>query len=262
MAVYIEAVILNNLLVNYFLIYAVIITLKVELNKLRIFFSCLIGTVFAVAMPYLGDGGYLFLIKIGLAFLMCAVYAKYKNFKQYLLSLIVFTSYTFLAGGLVIACCGLNYGVNDGFDFLNQNNLVPALGALAGIFVIFTVKKILNYIKNIKINSNSKVIIKVGKKEYECDGFYDSGNKLYDKFGLPAVVLDKNLGKEILKDNIIKTGTLSVKTVGGQQTMKSLEINEIRIVRDNFEEKYSNVTAGISKNKFKNFKILLHSEMC
>ena len=82
---------------------------------------------------------------------MCAVYAKYKNFKQYLLSLIVFASYTFLAGGLVIACCGLNYGVNDGFDFLNQNNLVPALGALAGIFVIFTVKKILNYIKNIKI---------------------------------------------------------------------------------------------------------------
>ena len=78
MTLYIEYVILDNLVVDYMLFKLISITTKFKLYKKNLFFACLIGVLSAVFLPYVLQYNYLSVIyRLLSACLMVLVLAKY-----------------------------------------------------------------------------------------------------------------------------------------------------------------------------------------
>ena len=91
MEVYIEYVITDNFIIDYFLLSLALKYSKAQVNKKRIALSAAIGTIVAVLMPIFNASAAIkFFIKIALAFVMIIVAAKPKSGRGYFLSLCLF----------------------------------------------------------------------------------------------------------------------------------------------------------------------------
>lgn len=84
MEVYIEYVITDNFIIDYFLLSLALKYSKAHVNKKRIALSAVIGTIAAVLMPIFNASAAIkFFIKIALAFVMIIVAAKPKSGRGY-----------------------------------------------------------------------------------------------------------------------------------------------------------------------------------
>jgi len=106
MTVYIEYVILDNLLIDLLIIYLTSSLLKIHFNKVNILLSALIGTAFAVVMPFISLNSYvLFFLKLSVGMTMVLVLKKF-SFGKFVITFVTFISLTFMMGGM---CFGLMY---------------------------------------------------------------------------------------------------------------------------------------------------------
>ena len=103
MEVYIEYVITDNFIIDYFLLSLALKYSKAQVNRKRIAFSAAIGTIVAVLMPIFNASAALkFFIKVALAFVMIIAAAKPKSGRGYFLSLCLFLIFTVIFGGAAI----------------------------------------------------------------------------------------------------------------------------------------------------------------
>ena len=193
MEVYAEYVILDNFVIDFCIIYAVLKTLGIKIKKWRIFFACFIGTAIALILPvFTLPAIAAFFLKLTLSLIMVFIYAKYSSKRKFVYSLILFYTYTFIMGG---ACIGILYLISAEFSIessINYNSALP-LGLI--IFIIFGYvylilliarffkkrKDVINFIYNAEIFYKGK--------NQEIKAFLDSGNRLYYK-DLPVVVIN------------------------------------------------------------------------
>ena len=138
MQVYIEYVIIDNLIIDYLLISLSLRVANVKTNKLRLILSSLLGTIVAVIIPLLNiDNLYMFLIKIFLAVLMCYVAGSYISVKKYLITLASFFAFTFLSGGVIIAIfyfADVDY--YRGYNF-NYDSIFPIGFTILIIYILY-----------------------------------------------------------------------------------------------------------------------------
>jgi len=203
MIVYIEQVLIDNFIINFFIILTLSYIFKVKMKKINMIFSSLLGSIIALILPILKLNIFFsFAIKVLLSLCMVAILKKYKRMIEFFLFYLTFVLITFLFGG---ACLFLLITFDKNFNVNNYNSYSLPLGVIVVIifFIMIVIKNIFkniykrknlnNYVYKIKLHNNNK--------SDEILGYLDSGNFLIDNLtNKPITIVDFNSLKNILVD--------------------------------------------------------------
>ncbi len=271
MLVYIEYVIIDNLIIDYLLLSLSLRVSNCKTNKFRLILASIVGTLVAVIMPLLNlDNLYLIIIKLILAILMCYLAGKYTSIKKFFLTLLAFLGFTFLSGGVIIAIfyfADIDYTNNFSFNYDAVFPIGFTILIMYGLY--FALKKLIVKLSKIKsINAFiRKCILVVKGKRLTVLGFIDSGNRLFDtKTGLPIIVGSKNLFLKIENLNISlkEAGNIQIKTVGGNGKIKIYFIDKLLIYNEQKVNIYNNVLIGRADSDFYDdvkYELLLNTSL-
>lgn len=194
MIVYVEAVVIDNLVVDFVLLFLVKKTLREKVCKWGIATACLFGVGFALSSPLLlFDGALGVFVKIAQAFLMCVMLDF--GFKKVILKTVLLFLYTFMFGGMLTAFFNfLGVSTISGMyvGYISSYPLGAVLAALIFMFYLcFTILNRLFKIKKVK-QFCLPVSLKINGKNAVVTGFCDSGNMLKSKKGKPVLMLNSN----------------------------------------------------------------------
>ena len=257
MQVYIEVVIINNLLINALILTLTLRFLRHKISKALIFISSAIGTIYAIFLP-LADILNLFVFKIILAILMVAIIMGRCTFKRYLSACAIFFSLTFAMGGITQGLASIL-----SIDLAKVNStLIPFFVGLAGLIVLFAQKLIYKHVILARRKSRYEdfVIISANGKEVSCKAYYDSGNRLYYK-NSPTIIIDKSVALQLFEQqelNLVKDNT-QIDTVTGKKKLQVVTLDYLR-TQDKKDKVYG-VMAAISDCIKGEYKVVLHCDI-
>ncbi|MCI8421525.1 MAG: hypothetical protein HFE34_04470 [Clostridia bacterium] len=257
MQVYIEYVILNNLLINALILVLTLRFMRHKINKLTVFLSSALGTVYAVLLP-LYDGLNIFIFKFILSLAMLAIVMGKCGFKKYLCSGAIYYALTFALGGCVIGLSSLfSYELDD-----LSNSLIPFFVAIAGLALVVAQKLIYKHVILAKRKSRYEdtVIISANGKEITCKAYYDSGNRLYYK-NKPTIIIDESIAIQLYGQNGLKSldSYAQIDTVIGKKNIKVFPLDYLK--EESKTDKIYGVMAGISEKIQGQYKVVLHCDL-
>lgn len=272
MTIYLDIVLIENLCMNYIILYATGIIYKTKTKMLRLLFSSAIGAVYAVLayMQVLEIYSNLllkFLLSVGMVYLAYSPKTLKILGKQLLLFYI--TSSVF--GGVAFA---LLYFVKPQ-DIFMKNGLyigtypikIVALGAIVSYIVIkFALKLIKGKLTRKELFC--QILIRLGEEKIIVTAMLDTGNLLKEPITkTPVIIVEKQslatiLPKEILENlDFILDGTnktelgeyatrfrvIPFSSLGKQNGMLlGMKMDEVEIITEEGNTTVSNVIIGIS----------------
>ena len=259
MNVYIEYVVLDNLVIDTLLLWAVALTLRLPFKWYRLFLGGAVGAACAVASAFVA-GFWLYLVKAACLISMCVVAVGFG--KKLFWHILLTVAYTFVLGGAVTGLFNLlqiDYVNSDGQFY--QMKVPLFVYALAVALVAFLCYSIAVYIKTAKKSAPYRVKVQVElDKSYTVDGFCDSGNSLsYD--GVPVCFVTKSFkgfADYFVRQTLSgRTVQIDVTTVAGTQKVAAVEG---KVVLKGAQKK---VYLALPKEKCRTeYNILLSSEFC
>lgn len=279
MTVYIDIILLENLCMNYIILFATAYIMKIKISHIRIIASSSIGAVYSIMlyMQILPIYSSIFM-KIILSVVM--VYRSYapKSVKIAIKQLIIFYLISFAFGGCAFA---LLYFVKPQDIFIKNGVYIGTyplkialLGGIVGFIITYIAFKIIKN-KATKEEMIYKLKIKINDKTVEVNALLDTGNKLKDPITLvPVIVIEKQklynfLPEEILEniDKIIggdsdklieenikymsKFRVIPYNSIGKQNgLMLGFKADEVKIIIDEEERTIKNTIIGIFNQSF------------
>lgn len=178
MEIWIEDVILDNMIIDSLILMSTNTLAKMNAKKWRIFVSAVLGTAIALLSPILPNLINL-LIKPFVAGIMVILAFKIKTIKHFFATYLLFFLITFLYGGASIGICellGIEYQLSSNFAYKNQ---VPiSVIILICTFVYFCIKNVIKLVFSKHKNDNLYYQIKIENcgKICEISAFLDTGN--------------------------------------------------------------------------------------
>lgn len=256
MQVYIEYVVLKNLVINALVLVLALRFCRWKIDKIAVFFASAIGTVYAVFLPladYLG----IFAFKIVLSAVMVAIVTGKCTLKKYASVYAVFLTLTFALGGITTGMQNV-----FGFDTDTNASLVPFFVGIGGLVLVCAEKLLYKYIvlarrKHLYV---SEIEIAANGKTVKCKAYFDSGNKLYYR-NKPTVIVDKSVALEFYgKDGYenIQNDTY-VGTVAGQKKVKVFPLEYLSV--EGTQDKIYGVMAAVSNHIGGECKVVLHCDL-
>lgn len=210
MTIYIDVIIVENLIMNYIILYATGTISKVKISYLRIFCSSLIGAIYAITEYTFKLNIYSnIIIKTILSVIIIYVAFNPQNIKKMCKQLIIFYVTTFTFGGiatyLIYVLKPQNIIIKNGMYVGTYVLKVIFIGAIIGTIILFIAfKQVKNKIT--KKDMICKIKIKINGKEKTLDAMVDTGNMLKEPItGTPVAVVERTslydlLPKEILNN--------------------------------------------------------------
>lgn len=210
MIIYIDIIIVENLIMNYIILYATGLISKRKISHLRIFFASTIGTIYVIIeyISKLNIYSNMFLKSI-LSIVMVFIAFNSQNVKNLFKLLVLFYLTTFTFGGvatyLIYVLKPQNIIIKNGMYVGTYVLKVIFIGAIIGTIILIIAFK---FTKN-KITKKDvicKIKIKLNGKEIILDTMVDTGNMLKEPLtGNPVVVVEKTslynlIPKEILNN--------------------------------------------------------------
>ena len=206
--IYVDIVLLENLCMNYIILFGTAYIIKIKVRHIRIFFASMIGAVYAV-LAYSGIFPiYANLItKIVLSICMAYIAFNPKKLKGLIKELIVFYLVSFALGGCAFA---LLYIVRPQ-DIFMKNGVyigtyplkIALLGGITGFIITYVAIKIVKT----RITKNEiiyKAKIEIGNQELEINVLLDTGNMLKDPISGDAVIMvEKNMLYKIVPKELL-----------------------------------------------------------
>lgn len=270
MVIYLEYVILDNLVVDYFLIKTMSNIFKERYRRINIFISILLGVVSAVFLPYMLGNLFLGVIyRIMSAVLIVLVLKRYKTIKSYLKALLSFVGLTAVLSGLILGVLNafnIRYTIS-GVLFYDMD-LPMGLLLLIVAIVVWLINKITVAIRSAIKESNYLVdmVIEDNGVSLRVRGFLDSGNMVVvDGESVNIISLDsfEKLHRDIslikLFENGVKNDSLKeIKyiDIGGiGKKKKYLSFIVDKIVLEGIH--YPNQRVAVSYRNFDNFDCIL-----
>lgn len=196
MTVYLDVVLLENLCMNYIILFATGYLMKIKMKQLRLIVSSILGGIYAVIayleiLPIYSSFG----MKVILSILMVYIAFKPKGVKILSKQLIIFYLTSFVFGGCAFA---LLYFVRPQ-DILMRNGVyvgtypikIALLGGIVGFiitYVAFRIVKTKLRRKDILYN----IEITLQEKRLKVKAMLDTGNLLKDPISkMPVIVVEK-----------------------------------------------------------------------
>lgn len=281
MIVYIDIIILENIVMNYIILLATGIVMRANKSNFRIFLASLIGAVYAVVslMNILEIYSSIYM-KILLSVVMIYISFKPKNIKIMLKQVLIFYLTSFVFGGCAIF---LLYVVRPQDIFIRNGVYtgtypikIALLGAIVGYIVITIAFKIVKS----KISKNDcycEIKLKILGKEKTFISMIDTGNLLKDPIsGSPVIVVEKDSldgfipkiilenienimkgeMKEVLenleeKEYIAKLRIIPFNSLGKQNgLLLGIKAEQATVIKEEEEKNILNTIVGIYPNYF------------
>lgn len=232
MEVFIEDIIIDNLIIDFIILFLTSKILNLSTTNLVLLFSAILGTIFTIINLFIKLTGLpLLAYKMLISVLMVLLICKTISPKKFLLTYLTFLLTTFIFAGLCFGICfslGVNILENNGNAYYN---LPLPMGIILGLIFIFTITfmKIVKIYKQ-KISSSNFIYdatLTYNKKSIKLKAYLDTGNtlcdpisnkpitfitykqfhKLFTDISLPSLLLkNKNLNLENL--HYVKTNTI------------------------------------------------------
>lgn len=259
MTIYLDVVLIENLCMNYIILFATGYILKIEIKHIRLIISALLGGIYSVA-------AYLqileiysnILLKIILSIVMVYIAYNSKNIKQIIKQLLFFYLITFVFGGCAFA---LLYFIKPE-QILMRNGVYigtyPLKIVILGGIVGFTLTVIAFKYAKMKINKKNmfcELEIYFENKKINTIALIDTGNMLKDPItSMPVIVVEKSILKNVLPDIIIDNLN---KIIGGDVPKEVYEdknlnyITKFRVIPFSSIGKENGLLLGFKSNKIK-----------
>lgn len=208
MTIYLDVVLIENLIMNYIILFATGYILKIKLKHIRIIISALIGGIYSILVYTQVLEIYSNIImKLILSIVMVYVGFNPKNIKLLFKQIIIFYLTSFVFGGTAFA---LLYFIKPE-DILIQDGVLigtyPLKIALLGGIVGFTITVIAFKVVKYRISKNDmycEIEIFFGEKSVKLKAMLDTGNMLKDPITrMPVIVVEKDVLYEIIPYKIL-----------------------------------------------------------
>ena len=275
MTLYIDIILIENLIMNYIILYATSVIAKTAINRVRIIISSFIGAIYAIIEYVLIDSIYSnFILKLLLSVIIVYIAFKPQDLKKMCKQMLLFYLTSFVFGGvatyLIYTIKPQKIIIKNGMYVGTYVLKILVIGAIVGYIIVTIAFKL---VKN-KITKNDmfcKIKIKIEGKELILDAMVDTGNMLKEPIsGWPVIVVEKNclyelIPKEILDniERILKGDTdflldeLKLKYIPkfkiipfsslGKENgiLLGLKVNELFIIDNDEERNIGNAVIGI-----------------
>ena len=293
MTIYIDVIIIENLIMNYIILYATGLISKNKISYIRIFLASSIGAIYAITEYMLKIGVYSnIIVKTLLAIIMVVVAFCPQNVKKLCKQLVLFYLTTFTFGGvatyLIYVLKPQNIIIKNGMFVGSYVLKVIFIGAIVGTIILITAFK---FAKN-KITKKDmfcKVKIVLNGKELILNAMVDTGNLLKEPItGSSVVVVERtslydilpkeilnntesilcgdftNISDEIKNEYITKLKIIPFSSLGKQNGMLiGIKPEKLEVINEQTEEK-NNAIIGIynkSLTKHGEYKALIGMDL-
>lgn len=208
MTVYLDVVLIENLCMNYIILFATSYILKIKQKHIMMILSSLLGGIYAIAtyMGVLKIYSNIFL-KIILSIIMIYLAFTPNTIKLLIKELIFFYLISFVFGGCAFALLYFikpqNILIRNGSYVGTYPIKIAILGGIVGFTIIVVALKLIKS-KLRKKDISYEITIWLGEKNITTTAILDTGNMLKDPITLmPVIIVEKETLKEILPNSIL-----------------------------------------------------------
>lgn len=208
MTIYIDVVLVENLIMNYIIFFATGIILKIEIKNFRLFCASLIGAIYSlVAYMSVLEIYSSIILKMILSVVIVYVAFNPQSGKKLWKYVLIFYITSFVFGGVAFA---LIYMIKPQ-EILMKNGLflgmypikIIILGAVISFVIIVTSFKIVKT-KISKKDMFCFLTIRLNDKEIKTKAMLDTGNFLKDPItNMPVIVVESTLLEECMPKEIL-----------------------------------------------------------
>ena len=258
MTIYIDIVLLENLIMNYIILYSTSIIAKVIPKQIRLILASAIGSVYAL-IAYLSvlQIYSTIILKFILSIIIIYVAFNPKSIQTMLKQLLLFYLASFVFGGIAFF---LIYFLRPQ-DILIKNGVfvgtyplkIVMLGAIVGFVIITAAIKIIR----VRISKKSlfcNVRIKLNNNEIDTKALIDTGNLLKDPItGTPVIVVERTLLYDVLPKNILNNldDILGGELKNIPEEIKETYISKFKVIPFSSLGKQNGMLLGIKADEIK-----------
>lgn len=275
MTIYIDVVFIENLIMNYIILFATSIIIKIKVKHIRLILASSLGAIYSIiAYMSILEMYSSVILKIILSVIIVYIAYNPQNVKNMWKYLVIFYMTSFVFGGAAFA---LIYIVKPQ-DILMKNGLFlgtyPLKTIILGTIVAFVV--IVTSFKLVKSKISKKdmfctIKININKVEIETKAMIDTGNLLKEPISnTPVIVVEhtllydcmpkeilnnlenilggdfENISEEVKNKYISKLKVIPFSSLGKQNGMLiGIKPEEVTVINDENENKINNVIIGI-----------------
>ena len=275
MTIYIDVVFIENLIMNYIILFATSIIIKIKVKHIRLILASILGAIYSIiAYMSILEMYSSVILKIILSVIIVYIAYNPQNVKNMWKYLVIFYMTSFVFGGAAFA---LIYIVKPQ-DILMKNGLFlgtyPLKTIILGTIVAFIV--IVTSFKLVKSKISKKdmfctIKININKVEIETKAMIDTGNLLKEPISnTPVIVVEhtllydcmpkeilnnlenilggdfENISEEVKNKYISKLKVIPFSSLGKQNGMLiGIKPEEVTVINDENENKINNVIIGI-----------------
>lgn len=275
MTIYIDVVFIENLIMNYIILFATSIIIKIKVKHIRLILASGLGAIYSIiAYMSILEMYSSVILKIILSVIIVYIAYNPQNVKNMWKYLVIFYMTSFVFGGAAFA---LIYIVKPQ-DILMKNGLFlgtyPLKTIILGTIVAFVV--IVTSFKLVKSKISKKdmfctIKININKVEIETKAMIDTGNLLKEPISnTPVIVVEhtllydcmpkeilnnlenilggdfENISEEVKNKYISKLKVIPFSSLGKQNGMLiGIKPEEVTVINDENENKINNVIIGI-----------------
>ena len=262
MTIYLDLIFIENVLMNYIILFATQIILKAQTKhpQIRLLISSIIGSIYAIIvyLNVLTIYSSIF-AKIILSIVMVYIAFGAKNIKQMLKQLLIFYLTSFIFGGCTFALIYFikpeNVKINNGV-FVGIYPIKVALIAGTIAFVITQIAFKINKSKLSLKNQYINIEIFYKEKRVEVTALIDSGNLVKDPISnMPIIIVEKEKLRELISAEFLEyIEKILGGDIGENNNLKE-DLSKIRMVPFMSIGKENGMLVGIRVDK-----IIIHNE--
>lgn len=245
MKIYVDLVLFLNFAFDFLLLIVVSILLKRNVPLFKIMIGAFLGSLTTLTLFFSISSFTLFVIKLGISFLMILVSFGFRNVRYFIKNI----SFLYMAS---IVLGGFLYFLNIEFSY-KQEGLVFYHNGLSINFILLLISSpviLYFYIKQMKALKENysfyyKVTFYFENKTVLCNAYLDTGNKLKDPYSNSPIVL---LYQKKIPNHKIPFHYVSYDAVGHTGLLKCIRVPKMEIEGIGMKE---NVLVGIMREEIK-----------
>ena len=208
MTIYIDVVLIENILMNYIILFTTGLILKIKIKHLRLILASFIGAIYSI-IAYMGilEIYSSIVLKIILSIIIVYIAFNPQNIKKLWKDILIFYMVSFVFGGAAFA---LIYIVKPQ-DILMKNGLflgtyplkTVLLGAIVAFIIIITAFTVVKT-KISKKDMYCQIKIKINGKYIKAKTMIDTGNMLKEPItNTPVIIVEHTLLYECMPKEIL-----------------------------------------------------------
>ena len=249
--VWVDIVVLENIIVNYFLIIITAQTLSIKVKNVRAILTSAMAGLYTLVI-FFDKLSFLTILPVKIAIAFLIVYGAFgKNKIIFLLKCTsIYIVYTFVLAGLIIFLEYRN-NINPAYGYFENNFdtkwLITAL--MLGYIVIY---RVFTYIAGRQKLKKYTYLVEIITKSASVTvtALLDTGNELKEPItNLPVIIVEKNAVVDI-DTNVYDKLYIPYKVVSGQSSyLEAFKPEKIKISFDRNNYQYKNAVIGVSDIK-------------